>query len=297
MNVMVVGGAGFVGSHLVDRLLAESHAVDVVDDLSSGSLANLAEARAAGGQLKIHHLDACSDDLAALVALRRPEVVFHLAPLPPGVGGAPVLADAVASTMAVLEACRRHGVGKVVTTLPAVALYGEVPPRELPVKEGRAWEPLGPRGIVARALADLFAHHRERHALEYTAIALANVYGPRQRPDGGVVAAFAAALAAGTPVTLHGDGRQTRDFVYIDDVVDALVRAATRGGGLVVNVGTGVATPVRDVLALLGGRGLEVVTVPRSPDDVDRSAVSVVRARIHLAWSPWTELADGLRSR
>lgn len=294
---MVVGGAGFIGSHLVDRLLAEGAAVDVVDDLSTGSLANLAEARAVGGHLKIHHLDARSDELAALVALRRPEVMYHLAWMPPGVGGHATLAAAVASTLSLLEAARRNGVTKVVTTLPAAALYGEVPPRDLPVKEGRPWEPLGPRGIVARAVADLFVSYRERHALEYTALALANAYGPRQRADGGVVAAFETALAAGSPVTLHGDGRQTRDFVYIDDAVDALARAATRGGGLVVNVGTGVATPVRDLLSLLGGRGVATTQVPRTPDDVDRCALSVVRARIHLAWAPWTELADGLRAR
>jgi UDP-glucose 4-epimerase len=111
------------------------------------------------------------------------------------------------------------------------------------------------------------------------------------------VAAFEAAIAAGGPVVLHGDGRQTRDFVFVDDTVDALANAATRGGGLVVNIGTGVATSIRDLIALLGGRDTVLAHVERDPDDVDRFAVSVVRARIHLAWSPWTELADGLRSR
>ncbi len=295
MRILVVGGAGFIGSHLVDRLLAEQHSVDVVDDLSTGGLANLAAARAAGGELKIHHLDACAEEFPALVAMRSPEVVYHLGWAPPGRSDVSTWSRALQSTWQVLEAARANDVAKVVTALPAVAYYGEVPSRELPVKEGRVGETIGADGVVVRAIAELYAVHRARHEVEFSALAVSNVYGPRQRVDGGVVAAFSGAIARGEAPLMHGDGRQARDFVFIDDVVDALVRAATRGSGLVINVGTGVLTSVRDLWLAMAGPGAPApVTGRRSDDEVLRLSVSPTRARIHLAWAPWTSLAEGL---
>lgn len=296
MNVLIVGGAGFIGSHLTERLLAEGHTVDVVDPLTAGSLANLAGARAVGGDLKIHTLDAGADEFQGLVAMRTPDVIYHLGLMPPGKSRAATGGDGVRSTLAVLEAARQSGVTKVVVALSAVALYGDVAGRDLPVKESQPWAPMGVHGVLTRAVADLLSVYREQHSVEFTALALANVYGPRQRPDGGVVAAFAQALQDGVSPMLHGDGRQTRDFLYIDDAVDALVRAAVKGSGLVVNVGTGVATSIRDLWALMAGPdGRPPAPSPRRTDDVVRSAVSPTRARIHLAWAPWTELAVGLR--
>ena len=303
MRLMVVGGAGFLGSHLVDRLLAEQHAVDVVDDLSSGSLANLADARALGGELKIHHLDAGAPELDALVALREPEVLVHLASLLPGVPAS--LGRSVPVLLNVLEAARHHGVGKVVCAVPAGALYGDVPARDLPVKEGRLGDGGGltgsagtVEGVVARALADLLAVYRQRHALEFTALAMTEVYGPRQRADGGIVGRLAVALAAGEVPEVPGDGRQARDLLYVDDAVDALVRATRRGSGLVVNVGTGQLTSVRDVWTMLAGPAAGALRhVPaQEGDEVARLSVSPTRARIHLAWAPWTTLDVGLRT-
>lgn len=296
MNVLIVGGAGFIGSHLTERLLAEGHTIDVVDPLSAGSLANLAGARAVGGDLKIHTLDAGAEEFQALVAMRTPDVIYHLGLMPPGKPRAAVGGDGVRSTLAVLEAARQSGITKVVVALSAVALYGDVAGRDLPVKESQPWAPMGVHGVLTRAVADLLTVYREQHSVEFTALAMANVYGPRQRPDGGVVAAFAQALRDGVSPLLQGDGRQTRDFLYIDDAVDAFVRAASKGSGLVVNVGTGVATSIRDLWALMAGPdGRSPAPSPRRPDDVVRSAVSPTRARIHLAWAPWTDLAVGLR--
>jgi UDP-glucose 4-epimerase len=145
-------------------------------------------------------------------------------------------------------------------------------------------------------VAELLAVYREAHAVEYTALACSNIYGPRQRADGGVVGAFAHALREGLTPVVHGDGRQTRDFLYIDDAVDALVRAAQRGSGLVINIGTGVATSIRDVWDLVAGPDRrQPATSPRRPDDVARFALAPTRARIHLAWAPWTELSTGVR--
>ncbi len=294
MNIVVVGGAGFIGSHLVDRLLAEGHAVDVVDDLSTGSLANLSEARASGGALKIHNLNALSADLDSLIGMRRPEVIYHLALFPRADRSAAAQGGGFSAALGMLEAARGHGIGKVVVALPASALYGQPATRDLPVKE-REPEPRGVRGVVARAIIDLLATYREREMIEFTALAFALVYGPRQQADAGVVAAFGRALTNREAPTFHGDGRQTRDFVYVDDAVDALVRAGERGSGLVVNIGTGEQLSIRDLWAKIGGgSGLEPLIDRPRPDDLARFAVSPVRARIHLAWAPWTTIDEGL---
>jgi UDP-glucose 4-epimerase len=198
--------------------------------------------------------------------------------------------------LAVLETARMQG-AKVVTTLPGTALYGEVPLRDLPIKEGHAWNPIGLHGIIAKAVVDLLNLYREDHAVEFTALAMSTVYGPRQRADSGVVGAFAHALQTAAKAQLDGDGRQTRDFLYVDDAVDALVRAGTRGGGLIVNIGSGVGTAIRDLWTVMAGPGApDPVAAPRRPNDVSWFALSPTRARIHLAWAPWTDLALGVRS-
>ena len=295
MNPLVVGGAGFLGSHLVDRLLAEGWPTDVVDDLSTGMLGNLSDARSAGGSLKIHTLDVRAGDFASVVGMRRPDVIYHLALLTPGQADHDADGTAIPNLLAVLEAARLHGVGKVVVAVPAGSLYGDVPSRDLPVKESRAFVPQGLRGVLANTVIQLLDLYRDEHAVEHTALALSSVYGPRQRAGDGVVAAFAAAMAQGQPLLVHGDGRQTRDLLYVDDAVDALFRAGQRGSGLVVNVGTGAQTSIRD-LARVMDPAAEIVNVARRHGDLTRIAVSPTRARIHLQWSPWTELAIGLRS-
>jgi UDP-glucose 4-epimerase len=301
VNIVVIGGAGFIGSHLVDRLLAEDHTVDVIDNLTVGSLANLAAARNAGGALRIHHLDAASTEASSSIGIRAPDVIFHLALLPRHDLAAPAQADAFVSALSTLEAARLHGVPKVVVAIPASAIYGHPTAKTLPAKEGEPsqLEPLGVRGVVARAIVDLLVSYRDLHAIEFTALALGSVYGPRQRPTGGVVAAFLDAATHGRSPVVHGDGRQTRDFVYIDDVVDALVRAAGRGSGLVINVGTGDQTSIlalwsRVAAAVPGAAAIEPTHGPPRLHDVQRFAVSPVRARIHLGWSPWTGVDDGL---
>ena len=291
---MVIGGAGFIGSHLVDRLLADGAAVDVVDDLSTGGLGNLADARSVRGSIKIHHLDAASGEFASLIGMRAPDVLYHLAAIPRGDVSSALLARSFVVNMAVLDAARAHRVPKVVVTLPATALYGRPASRDIPLKE-LPIEPRGVRGVVARALVDLLNAYRELDGVEFTALALSSVYGPRQRPEHGVVAAFRAAADAKAAPVITGDGRQTRDFLFVDDAVDAIVRAGERGSGLVINVGTGEQTSLRDLWkAISGTAGQEAQFVPSPPDEITRFAVSPIRARIHLSWSPWTSLADGL---
>jgi UDP-glucose 4-epimerase len=303
MNMLVTGGAGFIGSTLVDRLLAEGHHVDVVDDISSGSLANLAEARAsADHQLTFHQLDIRSPDLAELMTRRRPEVVFHLAAQADvRVSVARPVFDAevnVIGSLNVLEGARATGARKVVFASSGGTIYGDPEPSQLPIKESCPQRPLSPYGVSKKVVGDYLYAYRELHSLEFTALALANVYGPRQDPHGeaGVVAIFAGRLLGGQPCTIFGDGEQTRDFVYVDDVVDAFARSAERGSGLLVNVGTGRETSVNELyrtMAELAGVHTPAVTAPPRAGELQRSALDPARAGLHLDWKPWTSLPEG----
>ena len=296
MRALVTGGAGFIGSTLVDRLLAEGHAVDIVDDLSKGRLVNLADARAdRSAELKIHQVDIRSPEVAELIGRRKPEVVFHLAATSERDPAADAVVNIVGSVY-VLEGARLAGSRKVVFAAGA-SVYGEPDPDALPVRESHPHKPISAHGVAKKVVVDYLQLYRERHDLEFTALALGTVYGPRQASNSGVVAAFAEALLNGLPVVVRGDGSQTRDFVYVDDVVDALVRAADRGTGLLLNVGRGIETPVRRVLATMAEAvGVEVSPQKgeRGPGEVDRMALDPSRAKIHLGWEPWTSLEQGI---
>lgn len=304
MRTLVTGGAGFIGSNLVDRLLAEGHSVDVVDDLSTGSLANLADARSQSAHgLTFHQLDIRSGELVELMVHRRPDVVFHLAAQADvRVSVSRPVFDAevnVLGTLRVLEGARAAGTGRVVFAASGGTLYGEPDPSELPVTETHEQRPLSPYGVAKKAGIDYLVAYRQLHSLEFCALALANVYGPRQDPHGeaGVVAIFAERLQRGEPVTIFGDGGQTRDFVYVDDVVDAFVRAAVKGGGLLLNVGTGKPVSVNELAAVMServGSALPPEHAAARPGELRHSCLDPARAAIHLGWRPWTELADGI---
>ncbi len=304
--MLVTGGAGFIGSTLVDRLLAEGHTVDVVDDLSTGSLANLADARAtAAHQLTVHQMDVRSSELVDLMARYRPEVVFHLAAQADvRVSVAEPVFDAdvnVLGTIRVLEGARRAGADRVVFAASGGTLYGEPDTSELPLKESLPHHPLSPYGVSKKAAIDYLVAYRELHSLEFSALALANVYGPRQDPHGeaGVVAIFAERILKGESVIIFGDGEQTRDFVYVDDVVDAFVRATTKGGGLLCNIGTGRETSVNQLYAEMtaqAGVPQQIEFRPLRPGELWRSSLDPSRAGIQLGWSPWTQLGEGTAS-
>jgi len=288
VNALVTGGAGFIGSTLVDRLLAEGHSVDVIDDLSTGSLTNLAAARASTeNDFSFHRLDIRSPEVVELIARRAPDVIFHLA----------AQAD-VPGTLRILEGARKADVQRVVFAASGGTLYGEPDVSELPLKESLPQRPLSPYGVSKKAALDYLLAYRELHSLEFAALALANVYGPRQDPHGeaGVVAIFAERLLRGEPITIFGDGEQTRDFVYVDDVVDGFVRAATKGGGLVCNIGTGEETSVNTLLremAKQAGVEAEYEFKPLRAGELARNCLDPTRAGIQLGWSPWTELGVG----
>jgi UDP-glucose 4-epimerase len=302
-TILVTGGAGFIGSNLADRLLAEDHRVIAVDDLSTGRIANLGDARAYGKAYTFFNMDIRASGLLSLFERHRPEIVFHLAAQ---AGVRPSLEDPthdasvnVMGTLNVLECASRVEASKVVYAASGGTLYGE--PKRLPAKESSAQGsfPLSPYGISKKIVLDYLGFYQRYRGLDFTACALANVYGPRQDPTGeaGVIAIFAAAMLNGQTPTIYGDGNQTRDYVFIDDVVHAFVRAMDRGSGKLVNIGTGLETSVNGLYKLLA----QIIgfdgqpshgTLP--PGELRRIALDISMAAKALAWKPWTHLEDGL---
>ena len=298
---LVTGGAGFIGSHLCDRLLAEGHRVVAVDDLSTGRIANLSEARGYGNEFTFFNMDVRADGLLSLFERHRPEVMMHVAAQAAvSTSVEDPVHDAAVNVMGLLnlmECCVKTGVRKVVYAASGGTLYGE--PRKLPVKETAIGRPVSPYGISKKVGIDYLAYYEREHGVAFTALALANVYGPRQNPDGeaGVVAIFASKMLVGQTPTIFGDGNQTRDYVFVDDVVHAFALAAGRGDGRLVNVGTGLETSVNGLsrlLAALSGFSGQPAQGPARPGDLRRSALDPSLAEEVLGWRPWTHLEDGL---
>ena len=266
-------------------------------------MSNLAAARAAAdNELTFHRLDIRSPEVVDLVARRSPEVIFHLAAQADvRVSVADPVFDAdvnLIGTLRIMEGARAAGASRVVFAASGGTLYGEPDVSELPLKESLPQHPVSPYGVSKKAALDYLLAYRSLHSLEFAALALANVYGPRQDPHGeaGVVAIFAERLLRGQPVTIFGDGEQTRDFVYVDDVVDGFVRAATKGGGLVCNIGTGQETSVNTLfreMARQAGVEPEPDFKPLRAGELARNCLDPTRAGIQLGWSSWTELGEG----
>ena len=301
-TILVTGGAGFIGSHLCDRLLAEGHRVVAVDDLTTGRIANLSEARSYGGEFTFFNMDVRAKGLLSLFERHRPEVVMHLAAQASVASSVedPTL-DASVNVMGllnVMDCSSRTGVRKVVYAASGGTLYGE--PRKLPVKETASGRPVSPYGISKKAGIEYLSFYERYRGVSFSALALANVYGPRQDPHGeaGVISIFASKMLNGEAPTIFGDGNQTRDYVFVDDTVHAFALAADHGDGRLVNVGTSLETSVNGIFRLLAditGFTGEASHGPARPGDLRRSALDVSLAAEALGWRPWTHLEDGLR--
>jgi len=302
MQALVTGAAGFIGSALVDRLLADGHAVVGLDDLSTGQAVNL---DSAGGHDEFEFLEAdvVSGDLDAVLAAHRPEVVYHLAAqIDVRCSVADPESDAMANvigTVRLAEAARRAGVRKVVYTSSGGSIYGV--PRNYPTNETATPDPASPHAASKLSGEIYFNTFRHLYGMDCSAIAPANVYGPRQNPHGeaGVVAIFAKALLAEAPTRVFGDGSNTRDYVYVDDVVEALVRASGgAGGGQRFNIGTGVETSDRALHTLVSsaaGAPDEPEFAPPRPWDLTRSCLDARKAGMVLGWRPRVRLHEGVR--
>jgi UDP-glucose 4-epimerase len=304
MRALVTGGAGFIGSNLVDALLADGAEVTVVDDLSTGRRQNLDDALAAGAQLA--ELDIREGAaLSELFAERRPEVVFHLAAqIDVRRSVADPAFDAsinVGGTANVLEAARLAGTGRVVFVSTGGAIYGEGDGQRLPLPEGAPIAPLSPYGQSKFAAEGYVALYQRLYGLSGVSLRLGNVYGPRQDPLGeaGVIAIFCGRLRAGERPTVYGDGRQTRDYIYVGDVVAAALAAARSEATGPINVGTGVETDVLELAARLGeldgSSGFQPELAPARTGEVQRVSIDPARAERELGWRAGTSLEEGLR--
>ena len=296
--VLVTGAAGFVGSHVVDRLLADGCSVEATDDLSAGSLTNLEDARQSGG-MRFHQIDVRAPEFVDLVGRLSPSVIIHLAGHVDRPGSLiDPLFDAdvnILGTLKVLESVRAHGIERF-----AVAVHGLF--RREEDQSGRlivGQEPLAPGHVSAEAVVDYVRVHGDAYGINVRVLSLASVYGPRQRAEahGSAIARFIAAAVDGRDLELHGGGSQTRDFLYVDDAVDAIVRSLDLGPGSIVAAGTGVATRISAVAEMvIDASGAEVGTreVAARPTDRPGIAFPTEDAANRLGWRSWTALPEGI---
>jgi UDP-glucose 4-epimerase len=294
VRAVVTGGAGFIGSNLVDGLLARGDEVTVLDDLSTGRLQNLDGALEKGAVLREGSItDAAT--VASVFEEARPEAVYHLAAQ---IDVRRAVEDPafdatvnVAGTAILLEAARRAGTARFLLACTGGAIYGDTD--RIPTPEDAPRRPLSPYGTSKAAAEDYLALYERLHGLRTLSLRLANVYGPRQDPRGeaGVVAIYCGAAVDGRRAVVYGDGLQTRDFVYVGDVVDAFV-AGGRGDAVGhCNIATGRETTV---LGLAEALGLETVLETERPGEVRRSCLDPGRARELIGWEARTSLEDGL---
>lgn len=297
MKILVTGGAGFIGSHVVDRYRAEGHQVVVVDNLSSG------RREFVNPKATLYVMDIRSPRLAEVFEAERPDAVNHHAAQPDVRRSVadPVL-DAsvnVLGSLNVLACCRRFGVGRVIYAATGGAVYGDTP--VLPTPEDHPPRPASPYGISKLAVEHYLTSWGIIYGISGLALRYANVYGPRQNPLGeaGVVAIFTRRLLRGEPAIINGDGTQTRDYVYVGDVAEANLRALDQPevtGAL--NIGTGVETSVLDLfhrLQAAAGVPGEARHGPPKAGEQRRSVLDITLAKRLLGWSPRVTLDEGLR--
>ena len=294
MKSLVLGGNGFIGTHLVDVLLEDGHRVRIYDRSLNGFRANPKGAEYVRGEL---------DDLGLVrEALEDIEVVFHFVntTIPKTSNDDPVydVSSNLVGTLRVLESCVQAGVRKVVFASSGGTVYGQ--PRTVPIAEGHPTEPITSYGIVKLAVEKYLALFEHLHGLDYAALRSSNLYGPYQDPGGqqGVIPVFLSRLRAGQPVTIWGDGSVVRDYLYISDLVEALKLAARANlGRKVLNVGSGRGTSLNELIAIIArvtGSRPEVRYVAGRSLDVPANVLDVARVREELGWKPQTGLDEGI---
>lgn len=300
-KVLVTGGAGFIGSHVADRLVEEGCEVHVLDDLSGGVRENVPEAAT------FHELDVRSDEVPALFERERFEALCHLAAqmdVRRSVADPQFDADVnVMGLLNLMEAGRQHGLQKVAFASTGGAIYGEPDPSVNgggPQPESHPTLPMSPYGITKLVSEHYLRFYEQTHGIPYAALRFGNVYGPRQNPHGeaGVVAIFAQRLLRGEGVTINGPGTQTRDYVFVGDVVRAFVAALAQEESGIFNVGTGVETDVNALFHHINeftGAGAEENHGPAKPGEQQRSVLDTSLAHETFGWTPEVSVADGLR--
>jgi UDP-glucose 4-epimerase len=298
MRILMTGGAGFIGSHTLDALVAaKSHDLAVIDDLSSGKRERL------DPSVRFHHADIRNADEVRLVMDReRPEVLMHLAAqmdVRKSVVEPAFDAEVnITGFLNLMEAGRERGLKRVIFASTGGAIYGEQ--ESFPCDEQHRCRPLSPYGVAKLATEAYLFFYNMQYGIDYVALRYSNVYGPRQDPHGeaGVVAIFCGRIVAGLPCTIYGDGEQTRDYVYVDDVARANLAALNTRASGAFNIGTGVETSVKQLyrsLAKIAGTDEPPTFAAARPGEQRRSVISPARAGAELGWLPKVALEDGLR--
>ena len=292
---LVTGGAGFIGSHMVDRLLEEDYRVVIVDDLTSGKLKNL------NLNATFHHMSINQPALQDVLNREKPDVIFHLAAQSSVSVSTknPILDNEinVMGTLKLLEAARHAGVEKIIYSSTGGALYGD--PEVVPCPDDAPVAPISPYGMSKYMAEQYLDYYYRQYRVNYTTLRYGNVYGPRQDPAGeaGVIAIFISAMLAGKRPRIFGDGDQARDFVSVDDVVEANMAAIYRGHRCAMNIATGELVSVNQLYQMLKeiiGFRWEAEHGPARTGDVYRISLDWTRAAEELGWRPRTSLADGL---
>jgi UDP-glucose 4-epimerase len=297
VRILVTGGAGFIGSHVVDAYVAAGHEVAVLDNFSTGREENVNPAAA------VHRVELRDQpQVEKAIALFRPELVNHHAAqseVPKSVADPTYDAQVnIIGGLNLLKACSDHGVRKVIFSSTGGALYGE--PDVVPAPEDHPVRPLSPYGTSKFAFEQYLGTFRRTYGLDYTVLRYANIYGPRQdfhAEEGRVIAIFASRMLAGKPVIIDGTGDQSRDMLHVGDVATANLAAVEKGSGGTFHVSTGIAVTVNDLfrkIALLTGYRLEPTYGPPRKGDVFRIALDNERARQDLGWQPQVSLEEGL---
>ncbi len=292
MKFLVTGGAGFIGSHLVDSLVSEGHQITVIDSLISGKKLNLEASRE---HIEFHQADIAIDDISDLFI--GCDAVFHLAALadivPSIVDPFEYMTTNVMGTLRVLEAVRKHKVRRIVYSASS-SCYGLA--TEVPTKETSQIRPMYPYALSKWMGEELVMHWGELYKFEVLSLRLFNVYGPRARTSGNygaVLGVFFAQHLAGLPLTVVGDGTQTRDFIYVQDVVEAFVAASKcKANGVSINIGASNPISVNEVASMIGG---QIVNIPRRPGEPDTTHADISFAKRYLDWTPSTTFEEGMK--
>jgi len=297
MKILVTGGAGFIGSHTVDALVAAGkHQVSIIDNLTAGKREQVNRAA------RFHEIDLRdADAVRRVIEAETPEIIVHLAAqMDVRRSVADPLYDAqvnIVGFLNLIESARQHGLRRVIFSSTGGAIYGEQ--EEFPAPEDHPLHPVSPYGVAKLATEAYLFFYKVQYGIDYTALRYGNVYGPRQDPHGeaGVVAIFCGRMLEGKPCTIYGDGKQTRDYIFVGDVVRANVAAASTNVSGAINIGTGIETNVNDLYHTLG----TVADVTRAPEyaparpgEQSRSVISPARAAQLLNWRPQVDLAKGL---
>lgn len=295
-KILVTGGAGFIGSHLVDGLVDKENQVSIIDNLSTGKIENI------NPKTTFHNADICDAAVDGIFQKEKPEIVFHLAAqIDVRKSVADPLADAqtnILGSLNIIETARRHNVKKIIFTSTGGAIYGDAD--VVPTPETYRELPLSPYGIAKLSIEKYLYYYGAVFGLRYAVLRLANVYGPRQNSKGeaGVVAIFCDKMLAGQQPVINGAGRQTRDFVYVDDVVAAETAALRVKKNGTYNIGTGKETNINGIFKQLNrllGSNFKMAHAPAKPGEQKRSCLDIAKAKKELGWQPEHGVEDGLK--